>query len=86
MRKLYYNITITSVSVVVALAVGGIESLGLLAGRMHLRGAFWNGVSRLNDNFGTLGYCIIALFVASWIVSIAIYKWRRFDQLDPEVS
>ncbi len=81
-RKLYYNITITSVSVVVALAVGGIEALGLLAGQFHLAGGFWELVERLNDNFGLLGYGIVALFALSWIVSIAIYKWRRFDDLD----
>jgi high-affinity nickel-transport protein len=81
-RKLYYNITITSVSVVVALAVGGIEALGLLAGQFHLTGGLWSMVGKLNDHFGMLGYCIIGLFAASWIISIAIYKWRRFDELE----
>jgi high-affinity nickel-transport protein len=81
-RKLYYNITITSVSVVVALAVGGIEALGLLAGQLHLTGGFWNLVGKLNDHFGLLGYGIVALFALSWIASIAIYKWRRFDDLE----
>jgi high-affinity nickel-transport protein len=81
-RKLYYNITITSVSVVVALAVGGIEALGLLAGQFHLTGGLWGLVGKLNDNFGMLGYCIIGLFAVSWILSIAIYKWRRFDDLE----
>ena len=78
-RKLYYNLTITSVSVVVALAVGGIEALGLIGERFHLKGSFWDVVARLNENFGTLGYCIVALFVLSWIVSLAYFKWRRFD-------
>ncbi len=81
-RKLYYNITITSVSVVVAFAVGGIEALGLLAEQFHLRGTFWGLIDHLNGNFGMLGYFIIAIFVLSWIVSIAIYKWRRFDHLE----
>ncbi|HEX4030889.1 MAG TPA: HoxN/HupN/NixA family nickel/cobalt transporter [Terracidiphilus sp.] len=81
-RKLYYNITITSVSVLVALAVGGVEALGLLAGQFHLTGGFWNFVNRLNQNFGMLGYCIIGLFAASWVLSIAIYKWRGFDDLE----
>ena len=81
-RKLYYNITITSVSVIVALAVGGIEALGLLAGQFHLSGGLWNLVIKLNDNFGTLGYGIVALFALSWIASIVIYKWRRFDDLE----
>jgi high-affinity nickel-transport protein len=81
-RKLYYNMTITSVSVIVALVVGGIEALGLLAGHFHLSGTFWEMVRRLNDNFGILGYCIIGIFVLSWIVSIAIYKWKRLDDVE----
>jgi high-affinity nickel-transport protein len=81
-RKLYYNITITSVSVVVALAVGGIEALGLLVSEFHLTGGVWKWVGKLNENFGLLGYGIVGLFAASWILSIVIYKWRRLDDLD----
>ncbi|HEY4382790.1 MAG TPA: HoxN/HupN/NixA family nickel/cobalt transporter [Acidobacteriaceae bacterium] len=81
-RKLYYNITITLVSAVVALAVGGIEALGLVASQFHLTGRFWMLVTRLNENFGTLGYVIIGLFILSWIISVAIYKWRRLDHLE----
>jgi len=81
-RKLYYNLTITSVSVVVAFAVGGIEALGLLVGRFHLKGTFWDAVIRLNENFGTLGYFIVGLFFFSWVASVAFYKWRRFDELE----
>ncbi|HEY6303906.1 MAG TPA: HoxN/HupN/NixA family nickel/cobalt transporter [Terriglobales bacterium] len=83
-RKLYYNITITSVSVVVALVVGGIEALGLLGKHFHPEGWFWGIVAKLNDNFGALGYFIVGLFALSWIVSIAFYKWRRFDDLELE--
>jgi high-affinity nickel-transport protein len=81
-RKLYYNLTITSVSVVVALVVGGIEALGLLGGQFHFQGVFWGFIDRLNSNFGVLGYCIIGIFALSWIVSIAIYKLRRFEDLE----
>jgi high-affinity nickel-transport protein len=81
-RKLYYNMTITFVSVVVALVVGGIEALGLLAGQFHWNGLFWDAVLKLNGNFGALGYFIIGIFALSWILSIAIYKWRRFDELE----
>jgi high-affinity nickel-transport protein len=83
-RKLYYNMTITSISVLVAIAVGGIEVLGLLAAQLHWKGSFWNVVSKLNNNFGVLGYMIIGLFVVSWMVSIAIYKWRRFEDMEME--
>jgi high-affinity nickel-transport protein len=78
--------TITSVSVLVAVVVGGIEALGLLGSQLHLQGRFWNAVGNLNDNFGMLGYCIILLFILSWIVSIAIYKVRRFEELELEIE
>jgi high-affinity nickel-transport protein len=81
-RKLYYNMTITSVSVLVALVVGGVEALGLIGDHAGFTGGFWNLVARLNDNFGMLGYCIIVLFALSWIVSIAIYKLQGFEKLD----
>jgi len=81
-RKLYYNLTITSVSVMVAFVVGGIEALGLLVGQLHLQGTFWGLIGRLNDNFGVLGYCIVAIFALAWVVSIAIYKLRRFEELE----
>jgi high-affinity nickel-transport protein len=81
-RKLYYNMTITLVSVVVALLVGSIEALGLIAGRLHPEGVFWITVQELDDNLGTVGYFIVGFFALSWIVSIAFYKWRRFDDLE----
>src|SRR5271154_5676632 len=84
-RKLYYNVTIPLVSVVVAFAVGGIEALGLMAEQFHLTGPFWHFVGRLNDNFGTLGYFIIGLFAISWIISIAVYKWRGIDRFEVNV-
>jgi high-affinity nickel-transport protein len=81
-RKLYYNMTITSVSVIVALFVGGIEALGLLASHLQLQGPFWDAVARLNNNFGALGYIVVGLFAASWLISILIYKARRLDEID----
>jgi len=81
-RKLYYNLTITSVSVLVALIVGGIEVLGLIGGQLGLDGPFWGFVGALNDNFGTLGYLIIAIFALSWIVSAVIYRIRRYDAIE----
>ena len=81
-RKLYYNLTITSVSVVVALVVGGIEALGLLGDQLHLQGMFWGFIGRLNSNFGVLGFCIVGIFALAWIVSIAIYKLRRLEDLE----
>jgi high-affinity nickel-transport protein len=81
-RKLYYNLTITSVSVIVAFAVGGIEALGLLSSQLHLTGSFWMLIDKLNNNFGVLGYFIIGLFALSWILSLVIYRWRRLDHIE----
>jgi high-affinity nickel-transport protein len=80
-RKLYYNLTITSISVLVAFAVGSIEALGLISSQLHLQGSVWRFVARLNNNFGLLGYLIVGLFVVSWILSVAVYRWRGFDRL-----
>ena len=81
-RKLYYNLTITFVSVLVAVLVGGIEALGLLADQFNLEGPFWSFIGTLNDHFGSLGYLIIAIFIASWLLSIAVYRLGRFDSLE----
>ncbi len=81
-RKLYYNLTITFVSVVVAVLIGGIEALGLLADQLKLEGPFWGMIGALNDHFGSLGYLIIAIFVASWLVSVVVYRLGRFDMME----
>ncbi|HKO17319.1 MAG TPA: HoxN/HupN/NixA family nickel/cobalt transporter [Acidobacteriaceae bacterium] len=83
-RKLYYNLTITFVSAVIALAVGAVEVLGLLAGKIRSPGIFWQWIGELNGNFGILGFAVIGLFVVCWAISIAVYKWRRLDGLAPD--
>jgi high-affinity nickel-transport protein len=81
-RKLYYNLTITFVSVLVALLVGGIEVLGLIGGHFKLQGVVWGLIGSLNDNFGVVGFAIIGVFVASWAVSIIIYRVNRYDDIE----
>lgn len=82
-RKLYYNLTITSVSVLVALIVGGVEAVGLLKDQLNLSGGVWDFFGMLNDNFGTLGFFIIGVFILSWIGSIIFYKAKGYDRLAP---
>jgi nickel/cobalt transporter (NiCoT) family protein len=84
-RKLYYNLTITALSVVVAVAIGGIETLGLIGDNLSLRGWFWDGIGALNDNFGLLGYAIIGIFVAGWMLSAIVYRFKRFDEIKVSV-
>jgi high-affinity nickel-transport protein len=81
-RKLYYNITITAVSVIVAVLIGGVETLGLIGDRFKLEGPFWDAIGRLNDNFGVLGYLIVGVFAASWLLSVLIYRVKGYDKLD----
>lgn len=81
-RKLYYNMTITFVSVVVALLIGGVEALGLIGGKLELTGRFWSFIESLNENFGMLGYLIIAIFLLSWMVSVLIYRLRGYDKIE----
>jgi high-affinity nickel-transport protein len=81
-RKLYYNLTITCVSVLVAVLVGGIEVLGLIGGHLKMQGVLWDLVGSLNNNFGVVGFAIIGIFAASWAVSIIIYRVNRYDEIE----
>ncbi|WP_374298059.1 HoxN/HupN/NixA family nickel/cobalt transporter [Sphingomonas sp.] len=78
-RKLYYNITITLVSAIVAIAIGGIETLALIADKLSLRGGIWTVATDLGGSFNGLGFAIVGLFVLCWLVSFAIYRWKRID-------
>ena len=82
MRKLYYNLTITLVSVTVAVLVGGIEVLGLIGDRLALSGPFWDAIAALGDNFNTLGFVIIGVFIAAWIGSILVYRYTGLDKIE----
>jgi high-affinity nickel-transport protein len=79
-RKIWYNLTITAISVVVALMIGGVEALGLIAAKLGLEGSFWNLVGDLNQGLANFGYLIVGVFIASWGISYLIYRWLRFDQ------
>ena len=83
LRKLYYNLTITAVSVVAAVAVGGVELLGLISERFGPEGGVWNGVNAAADNFGVLGYVIIAVFVAVWLLSFVIHRVLGHYKIGP---
>ncbi|MBP4044086.1 HoxN/HupN/NixA family nickel/cobalt transporter [Chromobacterium violaceum] len=85
-RKLWYNLTITFVSVVVAVGIGGLEALGLLVNKMRLSGGAWDLVAELNENLAHFGYFVVGVFLLTWLASAAIYKWKRFDQLAPEIQ
>ncbi len=79
-RKIWYNLTITAISVVVALLIGGIEALGLIAGKLGLEGAFWATVGDLDHGLANFGFLVVGVFIASWAVSYFIYRWQRLDR------
>ena len=83
-RKLYYNMTITAVSVVVAVLIGGLETLNLIGDQLGLTdgGGFWGAIGAINDNFGVLGYVIIGIFVLSWVGSVVFYNLKGYDDLE----
>lgn len=78
LRKLYYNITITIVSVAAALFIGVIELTQVISSKLHFQGALWNGVQQMN--FGWLGYGLVSLFILSWLISYAIWKLFRIEE------
>ena len=86
LRKLYYNMTITLASVVVALIIGGTETLGLIAGKFGLEGGVWDVVAGLNENLGMFGYLIIVVFVVCWAASMAIYRLKGYDAIEIEMA
>ena len=81
-RKLYYNLTITLVSVLVALLVGGIEALGIIGNKLGLQGGFWDFIGEVSENFGAVGYCIVGIFLVSWAVSTIVYRLKKYDEIE----
>jgi nickel/cobalt transporter (NiCoT) family protein len=73
-RKLWYNLTLTAAPVIVAIFIGGVEALGLIADKLSLQGPFWNAIGGLNDNFGNVGFGVVGIFILTWIISIVIYR------------
>jgi high-affinity nickel-transport protein len=82
LRKLWYNLTITAASVVVALFIGGNEALGLLGDQFALSGPFWGAVGSLNGTLGYLGFAVVGIFVAAWFASTTVYRWLGYDRLE----
>jgi high-affinity nickel-transport protein len=84
-RKLWYNLTITVASVLVALLIGGLEALGLIADQLRLEGRFWSAIGILNEDLGSVGFVVIGIFALCWIASAAIYRWHGYGNPEVEV-
>jgi high-affinity nickel-transport protein len=77
-RKLFYNIAITGLSVAVALVIGTIELVGLVAQKLNARGSFWTWLEQIN--ISALGFIIVGMFVATWVVAALIWRLGRIEE------
>jgi high-affinity nickel-transport protein len=80
-RKIYYNLTVTVISVLVAWAIGTIELLQVLSNELNLSGLFWSWLQGLN--FEMIGFGIIGIFIISWLASFGYWNYKKYDKLDP---
>jgi high-affinity nickel-transport protein len=76
-RKIYYNITITGLSVAVAIFIGGLEVTHVMAGELSLTGGFWDYASDFNIN--RAGFVIVGLFIGIWVVALLIWRFGRIE-------
>jgi len=77
-RKVFYNLTITGLSVAICFFVGTIEILGLLPAELHLSGPFWNDMAGFNLNVA--GFVIVGLFVVTWAVALAVWHFGHVEE------
>jgi len=77
-RKVYYNLTITIMSVMVAFVIGGIELIQVLSTEFNWTGGFWDWLNGLD--FETLGFGIVALFLISWLISVVYYRYKGYEK------
>ena len=77
-RKVFYNITITGLSVAIALVIGTIELGGLIASQLNLSGAFWGWFENIDIN--VLGFVIVGIFIATWAVALSVWRFGRIEE------
>jgi nickel/cobalt transporter (NiCoT) family protein len=77
-RKVFYNIVITGLSVAVALLIGTIELAGLLAHKLGAQGAFWSWVQHLDLN--VLGFVVVGMFLLTWLVAMAVWHIGHIEE------
>jgi high-affinity nickel-transport protein len=77
-RKVFYNLTITGLSVAVALLIGTIEVGGLITSELDLSGSFWNWFENININL--LGFVIVGMFVGTWAIALSVWRFGRIEE------
>ena len=78
LRKVYYNLTTTGLSVFVALAIGTIEYLQVIGDHLDIQNSFFAWLGGLD--FETMGYAIVAVFIVTWVGSVAVFKLGRVEE------
>ncbi|MGA8198158.1 MAG: HoxN/HupN/NixA family nickel/cobalt transporter [Acetobacteraceae bacterium] len=84
LRKLWYNLTMTAASILIAVLIGGIEALGLIGSQFALSGPLWDAIGFLNDRLGSFGFAVIGIFIGCWGVSTIVYRLKRYDLAEQE--
>jgi len=77
-RKIYYNLAITGLSVAICFFIGTIEVLGLLPTELHFRGAFWRFMANFNIN--AAGFIIVGMFLVTWVTALVIWRYGRIEE------
>ena len=77
-RKVFYNLTITGLSVAVALVIGTIEIGGLISSKLNLSGPFWNWLENVNINL--IGFVIVGIFIATWLIALLTWRLGRIEE------
>jgi nickel/cobalt transporter (NiCoT) family protein len=82
-RKIYYNLTITVISVLVAFGIGTLEVLGVVANALGLTGGAWSFVDFVNGEqaWELVGFVIVGLFAVAWLVSLAVYRYKHYEEI-----
>jgi high-affinity nickel-transport protein len=80
-RTIYYNLTITIISVLVAFLIGGFEMVQIAAAELGLSGGVWGALAGLD--FESLGFVVVGVFAAAWLVALAYYRYKRFEETTP---
>ena len=82
MRKLFYNMTITLLSFLIALLIGSLEAISVIASKLSLKTGIWATASIINENSATVAYCLIGVMIAGWLASMLVYKMTGIGELD----
>jgi high-affinity nickel-transport protein len=77
-RKIFYNLAITGLSIAICFFIGAVEVLGLLPQELHWKGAFWRWTSGFNIN--TAGMIIVGMFIVTWLGAVAIWRYGHIEE------